>query len=219
MKIDSEGNFLRYCGYSIIYKLQYPQYFKTLEDFLKKTKFISPISTNNIHMTLFNIWSYPNKPIKSLNKYIIKEEFDFFTKHNLILPLNYLYEEHLLAMNKCLKNNSPIQPIKIKLVLNNSILKCLLIFPHSKMEILKSLVESFTKIYQKKDLFIPHITLGYVYKNFVRDDLLQKSLYDLEQEMNKNLDKFSLCNLDVYIFTNMDKFISLSDIYLKIEKF
>ena len=210
-KISEQGVYLPFFGYSVIMKINNHEKLRKFPNNIRKIfGMISPLPVETFHMTLYNIWSYKNKPISCLNKYILENpiEFNFFINNNFFLPTNYLYEEHLNAKKLLLKNcNITVRPKKIKIELNNNVLKCNLFFDEETNRILLYLHHWLEKIYNKKDCFAPHCTLGYVFKKFDINNLeLKKHLYILEKECNKNLHVFDFSFPSVYMFSSMDDF-------------
>lgn len=209
LKINSEGQYVSYSGYTVISLVKDYQRYLDIEDFIRSSpilsKYMTPLPASSYHVTIFDIFSQRNIPEKyKCTSGPVPSQCWIQVLENLRSDLSAIQKicsnvSEKISFQK-IKFNLKMDPgraLGIGGALSNEYLasdirkQCFLIFPLSRRPIMKY-----------------HLTLAYLYKKITVDNM---------EDIKKELDKLwylipleqSLLQPGVFYFEKISEFTPL----------
>jgi hypothetical protein len=193
LKVNNDGSYRDFFGYTVICMLKDFENYKWIEDFLKKSilsKYYSPLPLNTYHMTTFNVWCQCAPLLRKYDEELKKvyKEQDYQkikNAYNINLnhwydPLNFMSILMINLENICNKYNWDTLRGKVKLTANRTI-QFLIFLEDDKINTLNQFRNDCSLICGHSDHgLVMHLTLAYQYKN-----IPEKEYSSLKNELIK----------------------------------
>lgn len=220
IKVNDNGTYRDFFGYTVISMLKDFENYKWIEEFLKKSilsKYYSPLPAKTYHMTTFNVWcqcspllNYHDKELKKVYNEIEYQQIK--NKYNINLnywydPLNFISILMINLESLCNKYNWNNMKGKVKLTANKTI-QFLVFLENNTVNTLNEFRNDCSSLCGHSDHgLVMHLTLAYQYKNIPEEEY--QSLKDELSKLSKLVEDLVLTfnRPEPYRFNSMVNYI------------